>query len=183
MGLAALEAALASHDGARVNTLLRTLRDMSDQAITELRNIMANLRPAQLDDLGLAPALRWYIKQYQAANPQVNVELTIDKLPTRLPPEHETVLFRVAQEALANVQRHARATRVALRLSQDDGVVRLRVKDNGVGFDPRQPPRHQPGSGLGLPGMRERVGLVDGRLEVDSAPGEGTCITVELSEK
>ena len=69
---------------------------------------MANLRPAQLDDLGLAPALRWYVKQYQTANPQIEVQLAIEKLPNRLPPEHETVLFRVAQEALTNVQRHAR---------------------------------------------------------------------------
>ncbi|MGE5601512.1 MAG: GAF domain-containing sensor histidine kinase, partial [Nitrososphaerales archaeon] len=183
MGLAALEAAVASGDGKRANALLRSLRDMSDQAISELRNIMANLRPAQLDDLGLAPALKWYVNQYQAANPQISVRLAIEKLPNRLPPDHEIVLFRVAQEALANVQRHAEATQVTLTLSHDDGNVRLRVEDNGIGFDPRQPPRHEPGSGLGLPGMRERVGLVDGRLEVDSAPGEGTCITVELPAK
>lgn len=183
MGLAALDAALASNDGKRANGLLRSLREMSDHAISELRNIMANLRPAQLDDLGLAPALKWYVKQYQAANPQIDIRLAIEKLPNRLPPEHETVLFRVAQEALTNVQRHAEATRVTLTLSQDNGNVRLRIEDNGAGFDPRQPPRHEPGSGLGLPGMRERVGLVDGRLEVDSAPGEGTCITVELPAK
>jgi signal transduction histidine kinase len=183
MGLAALEAALTAREPARANDLLRNLREMSDHAITELRNIMANLRPAQLDDLGLGPALRWYVKQYQAANPQVEVQLSIEKLPSRLPAEHETVLFRVTQEALTNVQRHSEATLATIRLWQDDGRVRLRVEDNGVGFDPKQPPRHEPGSGLGLPGMRERVGLVDGRLEIDSAPGEGTCITVELPIK
>lgn len=183
MGLAALESALASDDGVRAQDLLRSLRGMSDQAISELRNIMANLRPAQLDDLGLAPAMRWYVKQYQAANPRIDVRLAIEKLPARLPPEHETVLFRVAQEALTNVQRHSQATQVTLRLWQDGDDVRLRVEDNGVGFDPKQPSRHEPGSGLGLPGMRERVGLVDGRLEVDSAPGEGACITVELPLK
>lgn len=180
MGLAALEAALTADDPNRATTLLRHLREMSDQAISELRNIMANLRPAQLDDLGLAPALRWYAKQYQTANPQVQVQLDIEKLPGRLPPEHETVLFRVAQEALTNIQRHAEASRVALRLWQDNGWVRLRVEDNGQGFDPKQPPRHEPGSGLGLPGMRERVGLVNGRLEIESAVGQGTCILVEL---
>ncbi len=180
MGLAALEAALTADDPLRAIALLRHLRDMSDQAITELRNIMANLRPAQLDDLGLAPALRWYVKQYQTANPKTEVQVSIEKLPGRLPPEHESVLFRVAQEALTNVQRHADATRVTLRLWQEEGAVRLRVEDNGRGFDPRQPPRHAPGSGLGLPGMRERVALVGGRLEIDSAPGQGTCILVEL---
>ncbi len=180
MGLAALETALVNDDPDRANALLRNLRSMSDQAISELRNIMANLRPAQLDDLGLVPAIRWYVKQYQAASPEIEVQLTIDKLAKRLPPEHETVLFRVTQEALTNIQRHANATRVALHLWQDGEAVGLRVEDNGVGFDPKQPPRHEPGSGLGLPGMRERVGLVDGRLDVDSAPGAGTCITVEL---
>ncbi len=183
MGLAALEAALMADDASRATAVLRNLRAMNDQAISELRNIMANLRPAQLDDFGLGPALRWYVKQFQAANPQLDVELSIDKLPGRLPPEQETVLFRIAQEALANVQRHAQATRVCLRLSHDGDGVRLQVEDNGIGFDPKQPPRHEPGSGLGLPGMRERVALVSGRLEIESAPGEGACIVVELPVK
>ena len=86
---------------------------------------MANLRPAQLDDLGLGPALKWYVRQYQAANPQIEVQLAIEKMPSRLPPEHETVLFRVAQEALTNVQRHAGATLVTLKLWQDGAGVRL----------------------------------------------------------
>lgn len=180
MGLAALEAALGQNDFTRSNPLLRNLREMNDQAITELRNIMANLRPAQLDDLGLAPALRWYVGQYQARCPTLHVQLNIDKQPDRLPAEHETVLFRVVQEALTNIQRHAQATQVTLKLIMDRSTVRLEVIDNGVGFDPKQPPRHEPGSGLGLPGMRERVALVNGRLEVDSGPGRGTHIIVEL---
>jgi two-component system, NarL family, sensor histidine kinase UhpB len=183
MGLAALEAALMADDASRATALLRNLRGMNDQALSELRNIMANLRPAQLDDFGLGPALRWYVKQFQTANPQLDVELSIEKLPSRLPPEQETVLFRIAQEALANVQRHAQATRVCLTLSHDGDGVRLQVEDNGIGFDPKQPPRHEPGSGLGLPGMRERVALVSGRLEIESAAGEGACITVELPVK
>jgi len=97
-----------------------------------------------------------------------------------LPPEHETVLFRAVQEALTNIRRHAQATQVTLNLTKDHSTVRLEVIDNGVGFDPKQPPRHEPGSGLGLPGMRERVALVNGRLEIDSGPGRGTRIVVEL---
>ncbi len=180
MGLAAVETTLSTGDLIRTNGLLRNLREMSDQAITELRNIMANLRPAQLDDLGLAPALRWYLSQHQARYPTTHVQLNIEKLPGRLPPEHETILFRVVQEALTNIQRHAQATQVSLNLAQNRSSVRLEMIDNGVGFDPKQPPRHEPGSGLGLPGMRERVALVNGRLEVDSAPGKGTRIVVEL---
>jgi signal transduction histidine kinase len=180
MGLAGLEAALAASETGRAATILRNLRDVNDQAISELRNIMADLRPAQLDDLGLAPALRWYVSQYQARNALPQVRLIVDSMPGRLPPEFETVLFRVAQEALTNARRHADATEVTARLTQIDSMVQLEVRDNGVGFDPRQPPRHEPGSGLGLPGMRERVGLVNGALEVDSAPGRGTCIRVTL---
>ena len=97
-----------------------------------------------------------------------------------MPPEHETILFRVVQEALTNIQRHAQATQVTLNLTQDQSTVRLEMSDNGVGFDPKQSPRHEPGSGLGLPGMRERVALVNGRLEIDSTPGKGTRIVVEL---
>jgi signal transduction histidine kinase len=180
MGLAGLEAALAASETERAATILRNLRDVNDQAISELRNIMADLRPAQLDDLGLVPALRWYVSQYQARNALPQVRLIVDSMPGRLPPELETVLFRVAQEALTNARRHADATEVTARLTQVNSTVRLEVRDNGVGFDPRQPPRHEPGSGLGLPGMRERVGLVNGALEIDSAPGKGTCITVTL---
>lgn len=180
MGLAALETTFASGDLARTNGLLRSLREMNDQAITELRNIMANLRPAQLDDLGLAPALRWYVGQYQARYPTAHVQLNLEKQPGRLPSEHETVLFRVVQEALTNIRRHAQATQVTLNLTNDHSSVRLEIIDNGVGFDPQQPPRHEPGSGLGLPGMRERVALVNGRLEIESSPGKGTRIVVEL---
>lgn len=180
MGLAALEGALTNGDAGRSAGVLRNLREMNDQAIRELRNIMADLRPAQLDDLGLVPALKWYISQYQARNPLPHVRLTVDHAPGRLPPEHETVLFRVAQEGLTNARRHAEATEVALRLTQVDSRVELEIRDDGVGFDPKQPPRHEPGSGLGLPGMRERVGLVNGTLQIDSAPGQGTCIRVTL---
>jgi signal transduction histidine kinase len=180
MGLAALEAALASGNGGRGGAVLRNLREMNDQAISELRNIMADLRPAQLDDLGLVPALKWYVNQYQARNARPQVKLIVERAPGRLPPEHETVLFRVAQEALTNARRHAEAAEVTLRLFQSDDSVELAVQDDGVGFDPKQPPRHEPGSGLGLAGMRERVSLVSGMLQIESAPGQGTCIRVTL---
>jgi signal transduction histidine kinase len=180
MGLAALETTVAAGDASRTASVLRNLREMNDQAMTELRNIMADLRPAQLDDLGLAPALKWYIGQYQARNPEPQVRLVIERTPGRLPPEYETVLFRVAQEALTNARRHAEATEVTVRLSQIGSEVALEIRDNGVGFDPGQPPRHEPGSGLGLPGMRERVGLVNGSLQIESAPGQGARITVRL---
>ncbi len=184
MGLAAVESQLATGaDLAQATAVVRDLREMSDQAIVELRNIMADLRPAQLDDLGLVPALRWYVRQYQNRHPEIHVQLIADRSLDRLPAQYETVLFRATQEALTNVARHAQATQVRLTLSRDSACVRLEVSDNGVGFDPAAPPRHAPGSGLGLVGLRERAALVGGRCLVDSAPGQGTRVVIELPLK
>jgi len=182
MGLAAVEGSLAG-EPARAHNLVRNLREVADQAITELRNIMANLRPAQLDDLGLVPALRWYIGQYGARHSELALCLNATRFARRLPPEQETVLFRVAQEALTNVVRHAHASQVSIDLSQEKDCARLVVTDNGVGFDVNTPPKYESGSGLGLVGMRERVALVGGRCSVESEPGCGTRITIELPVK
>ncbi len=182
MGLAAVDASLAS-EPARAQELVRNLRDVADQSITELRNIMADLRPAQLDDLGLVPALRWYVSQYTGRHPDLNVILSAERMPKRLPPGLETVLFRAAQEALTNIARHAHASQVNIGLSQDTGGVRLIVADDGVGFDVDAPPKYERGSGLGLVGMRERVALVGGTCAIESMPGQGTRITIALPVK
>jgi signal transduction histidine kinase len=181
MGLAAVDNQLAGGDAERAARLLKDLRELNDQAITELRNIMADLRPAQLDDLGLVPALRWYVQQYQARHPELVVTLAADRGLRRLPSQHETVLFRTAQEALTNIARHAHATEVAVTLSEAADAVCLEVKDDGAGFDMAAPPRHEPGSGLGLVGMRERVALVGGSCTIESEPGRGTRVLVALS--
>ncbi len=181
MGLAAVETQLTRDaDLEHSAALVRNLREVSDQAITELRHIMADLRPAQLDDLGLAPTLRWYVGQYQNRHPEIAIRVQIDRGIPRLPSEQETVFFRATQEALTNIARHAGATEVTLTLEQVAGGVRLEVRDNGVGFDANATSPHAPGSGLGLVGMRERVTLVGGRCAVESAPGQGTRVVVEL---
>ena len=167
MGLAAVESALPS-DASQAQPLVRDLREVSDSAITELRRLMADLRPAQLDDLGLLPALRWYIGQYNGRHPELTVTLNAERLPKRLPTEHETVLFRAVQEALTNVARHAHATQVTIELHQEARGVRLTIGDNGMGFDVNTPPKYQRGSGLGLVGMRERVSLVGGTCAIES---------------
>jgi signal transduction histidine kinase len=182
MGLAAVDASLAG-EPARAQDLVRNLREVADQSITELRNIMADLRPAQLDDLGLVPALRWYVGQYTSRHPELNVILSADRMPKRLPPGLETVLFRAAQEALTNIARHAHASQVTIELSQTAGGVRLSVTDNGIGFDVSAPPKYERGSGLGLVGMRERVALVGGTCTIQSAPGQGTRVIIELPVK
>jgi signal transduction histidine kinase len=183
MGLAAVEASLGGGDTTGAMQLVHDLRELSNQAISELRNIMSDLRPSLLDDLGLAPALRSYVQQYAARYPEMHVTLSADRPSQRLLPEHETVLFRVAQEALTNVARHAHATEVRVLLTHLPGLARLEISDNGIGFDPLAPSRLVPGSGLGLVGMQERVTLVGGTCRLESAPGQGTRVVVELPVK
>ncbi|MBI4277965.1 MAG: sensor histidine kinase, partial [Armatimonadetes bacterium] len=106
------------------------------------------------------------------------VTLAVEGMEGRLPPGVELVLYRVAQEALTNVRRHARAPHAWVRLRRSDRGVILEVTDDGVGFDPAQPrPAH---GGLGLAGMRERMALVGGRLTVRSAPGQGTVLVARV---
>ncbi len=181
MGLAAVDAALVSNVS-QAGSLVRELREVADQAISELRNIMADLRPSQLDDLGLAPALRWYVQRYGARYPELAVHFTVERLAGRLPPQHETVLFRAAQEALTNVARHARATQVEVRLSQEHDRVRLAIADNGVGYAPAAAVK-QDGGGWGLAGMRERAALVGGAVTIASEPGQGTRVVIEVPVK
>ncbi len=180
MGLAAVETQLRVQDLARATDLLHHLRALNDQTVEDLRHVMANLRPAQLDDLGLVPAMRWYIQQYEARYPNLNVTLTVTRLARRLPAEVETVLFRIVQEALNNVARHAQAAQVTVSLDQVENQVSLKVCDDGVGFDPAQLPADESGRGLGLLGMRERAALVGGNCVIESQPGKGTCITASL---
>ncbi len=180
MGLAAVEQQVVSSEITRAVRLVRNLREVSDEAIIELRHIMADLRPAQLDDLGLVPALRWYVGQYQGRHPELQVTFSGERPEQRLPPQHETVLFRAAQEALTNVARHAHASHVRVTLTRQPESVRLEVVDDGVGFDVNAPARHAAGSGLGLVGMRERVALVGGSCVITAEPGGGTHVMVEL---
>jgi signal transduction histidine kinase len=178
MGLAAAESFLANDPG-RAARAVHEMRAMAEASIDELRNIMANLRPSQLDDLGLVPAMRWYVQRYRDVYPDVTVNLALERAGRRLPAEYETILFRVTQEALTNIARHSHATQVDLQLSYEPGTVRLRIADNGIGFEQDDQPRRRDG-GWGLVGIRERVALVSGSCEIVSRRDVGTCITVEL---
>lgn len=144
----------------------------------ELRRMIFDLRPSALDDLGLVPALQRYARERLA--PQ-GVEVTFDTpdLPDRLPPPVEGSLFRIIQEALTNVAKHARASRVTVGLYPDGGRVRAVVRDDGIGFDPGLNPSTQ-GEGLGLVSMRERAELMGGQLQTLSAAGLGTEVRIEM---
>jgi two-component system sensor histidine kinase DegS len=154
------------------------IREGIGQTLHELRRLTYDLRPTALDDLGLTAALGGLASDF-AERSGVLVESNLATPEARLPPPVEIVLYRVAQEALSNVAKHAHAEHVRLRLALADGLVRLTIADDGRGFETgnRQSSRE---SGLGLLGMEERVQALHGRLEIRSAAGEGTTVSVEL---
>jgi two-component system sensor histidine kinase UhpB len=133
-----------------------------------------------LDDLGLVAALQWYVQEFEKHN-SIHTEFVVEGDRSRLPSEYETVLFRISQEALTNIARHANASRVAVRLKVYPAQIDLTVEDNGRGFDPAEVLRgDRPHPGWGLLGVQERSLLLGGRYEIDSAPGRGTRIHVSI---
>ncbi len=147
-----------------------------DQTLEQVRNLSLDLRPSLLDDLGLEAALRWYIDR-QSQWTGFKVEFVTDLFVPRLPPDLETACFRVTQEALTNIIRHAKASWVYVELQQDDEALHLFIQDNGIGFDVHAAQeRATRGSSLGLLGMQERVLFADGQIEIQSSPGNGTEI-------
>lgn len=150
---------------------IRLAVEAADQSLDSARRLAQNLRPPQIDDLGIAAALRTYLER-QAALAGFAPHFEAQEPPRRFPREVETACFRVAQEALTNVVRHARAANVWLRLFLPEGRVALSVRDDGCGFDPAA----AGGSSVGLVGMEERVALAGGSLDLRSAPGAGTTV-------
>jgi len=151
-------------------------RDRLDEAIQEIRRISQNLRPSVLDDLGLEAATRSLCEGF-GGRAGTKVELGLGGIPGSLPAELETALYRILQEALTNVERHAQASSVRLRLRSEDAHMVMRVIDDGVGFDVSAVTGDE---GTGLRNMRERAALLEGNLAVHSAPGEGTEVCVRL---
>ncbi|HZR70866.1 MAG TPA: response regulator [Burkholderiales bacterium] len=153
---------------------------ITDQALDQVRNLSLNLRPSQLDDLGLVAALRWQIGR-QAAASGLHTEFEADELNERLEAALETACFRFVQEAMTNVVRHAQARNAWIEARRNGDRLRVSVRDDGRGFDVAAATREAIARGsLGLLGMQERVGLAGGRLNVSSRPAEGTTIVAEF---
>jgi signal transduction histidine kinase len=167
----------ASQDGEVLRNVLE-LRDLTSGALDSVRRMAMDLRPASLDDLGLVPALESYVERY-SDNWPVRVTLSVEGLRRRLPRDAELVLYRVVQEALTNIAKHASAKAARVRLSRRRNQVVLVIEDDGKGFEPDGVQRTR-GSGLGLFGMRERLALVGGDLQVESTRGDGTRITARV---
>jgi signal transduction histidine kinase len=171
---AAARRALSDGDLDSVRTNLRDVADTTQEAVGEMRQLLFELRPQILDEQGLAAAL-WSRLQAVHAHAGIAVEFDCeDDVPLGRAVEQE--LYRLAQEALNNVLKHARASRVRVGLTRADGRVLMEIADDGVGFEPAT---HHNG-GLGLTGMRERLAGLGGNLTVDSTPGAGTRLRIEV---
>lgn len=151
------------------------IRALMEEARQKIRKLSHELRPAALDELGLVPALRQLVDDF-GGEAGLIVSFESFGLARRLAPQLETVCYRIVQEALTNVVRHAQARRVRVSLEADDGNIYLQVADDGRGFDPRQ----AQAKGVGLLGIQERVIGLDGKIEIHSAPGQGTRLAVTV---
>jgi signal transduction histidine kinase len=179
LGLSGVEETMP-RDPALARKQIGNLKDMAIRAISELRQLVADLRPAQLDDLGLVPALHWLTDEWRNRL-HLDVRIQITGQRQRLSPEMETVLFRITQEALTNVAKHANAQHTDVKLAFGNDQVELNIEDNGRGMTPEQMNRRQVRhQGWGLAGIQERAALVGGTFSIDSAPGRGTRLTVHI---
>jgi two-component system, NarL family, sensor histidine kinase UhpB len=157
---------------------LTEARALAANALAELRRILFGLRPAILDDLGLVPAIRWYARSTLEGT-GVRVQVQAPQDPLDLPPAVATALFRIAQEAVNNIGRHAAARSAMISLEQTGDQVCLEIQDDGRGFDLQQVSEQAlQFQQLGLLGLRERAELLGGRVSIDSSPGRGTHLKV-----
>lgn len=151
------------------------------RTLDEVHRLIVDLRPSVLDDLGLQSAIRWYADRYLKPK-NVSVRCEFAGMEGRLPMEIETSLFRTAQEAMTNVARHARADTVLLQCTRRGQQITMEIEDDGIGFQPESVSRPDgTGRGLGLLGMRERMELLGGSLEIESAPGQGTRVAMAIT--
>ena len=177
ISLAVLEESIESPEA---RERIADTRALAHSTLRAIRSLSIDLRPSALDDLGLLPALRWYVKEYQKKC-SIEVEFRSSGLKERLPAEMETALYRIVQECLTNTARHANARKVHISLKETTNAVKATIKDDGHGFDYEALVKN-PGQerGLGLAGMQERAVLLDGALNISSAPGGGTIVEVSI---
>jgi two-component system sensor histidine kinase DegS len=165
---------------------VRTLKEkiahtqrLVENSVNEVHRFARELRPAVLDDLGLIPALHAYSKSL-AARKKFTIQMTAFGGVEALGGAKRTVLFRVAQEALTNVARHAHATQVRMTISEIAGAIRMEISDNGKSFQVRKTLFAKNPKRLGLIGMKERIEMVGGSLAIESTPGKGTTVRADI---
>lgn len=177
ISLAILEKSVTTQEAS--NRIADT-RKLAHQTLRAIRNLSIDLRPSALDDLGLLPALRWYLKEYQQKC-AIEVEFNESGFHERLPAEMETVLYRIVQEALTNTARHSHACKVVITMKEDREAVYATITDDGQGFDVEAIRKSlDQERGLGLVGMNERAVLLDGTLDILSSASHGTTVKVRI---
>jgi len=180
INLSILNGMLPAEAMEKATVRLEDAQSLVEETVRSIRDVMVELRPPDLDEFGLGQSLDSYAEKFSE---RTNITTVVKHrgLFVRLPPSVEIALFRIAQEALTNVARHSRATRVVIRLDPLNGGIRMTITDNGVGFSIgafAHPGERKPG--WGLLGMKERAEAASGKLRIESAPGRGTSVIVEV---
>ena len=156
---------------------MEIIGDLVEGLAQKVRDLSISLRPSVLDDLGLLPALLWMTRRYTQQS-GITVDFDHRGIGDRMSPEIETATYRIVQEELTNVARHASTTEATLALLSDNGALEVEIRDHGVVFDTSNSRGNS--SGLGLIGMRERVETLGGSFTIDSAPGSGVKLKAEI---
>jgi signal transduction histidine kinase len=172
LGLKSLDEKVGSDDA---RAAVADVRALVVATLQDVRRLAIELRPKVLDDFGLVPAVDRLTETF-GAQTGIGIRFESSLADERLPPEVETALFRIVQESLTNIVKHSRARNISIVLARKPGAVVAVIEDDGQGFDPTS----VRDGGFGLEGMRERVGLLDGRLQIESAEGEGTTLIAEV---
>lgn len=176
----AIEAALEEMPDTPARARLEQLKGHVNGSLSELHRVIYDLRPSVLDDLGLAAAVRWLADEYSRRT-GVAIKVETCDLEERLPPDIETAVFRVVQESLSNIERHAAADAALVQISREGAVLSVEIEDDGKGFEPEAVSvTPESARGLGLQGMRERVELLGGTFAITASPGCGTRVAVTV---
>jgi signal transduction histidine kinase len=173
LGLGNVAAILPPDTGGEARVQLFDLRRLAERTVAVVRDMSLLLRPSMLDDLGLIPAVQWQAREVSRTN-NIAVQVQAEALPDDIPEEYKTCTYRIVQEALHNVIRHAKAKSVRIHLGPHGDNLLLTIQDDGQGFIPERE------KGVGLLGMEERVKHLHGSFHVGSTRGAGTVIRVEL---
>ena len=174
-----VEALLPDTNGNNIRGQLNLVEETIDKSLTELRRVLVDLRPPSLDELGLSHSLRQSLNSISSDGLAGNFHEEGNH--TRLEPNLEITVYRVVQEALNNIRKHAEATRVDLYLNYSDANIIVKIKDNGIGFDLTDTINNAISVGnLGLLGMKQRVDMLGGTINIQTRHGKGTTITLTL---
>jgi signal transduction histidine kinase len=167
-------------DTSNIQDTLNDSLGILDKILQRVRDLSLDLRPSLLDDLGLVPAVRWYVER-QAMRAGLVAEVKAENVPQDLEPDMAVACFRIVQESITNILRHAKATKIHVTLGQEEHSLDLCIKDDGIGMSAREMPGTAAvRSTLGLLGMQERAQALGGRITIQSLPGQGTEIRVRI---